>query len=542
MEKIINWIGTVSTGHWYIYAFPLCVLVLLLISDRERRIRFIYPSLIISVLIANPLFYQIWNKLGRYAYWRVLWIIPVIPVLAATVTAIAEKTKKWVKYIVVCVCLSFVILGGTFVYENEGGEFTAAGNAYKLPDAVVSLGETLLEMDDHPRVIANPEVCIYIRQYSGKIQTIYGRDIQGYITSPSILAQKVNKALQDGDMEYISQVMLDEGYDYFVYRGDPGECFEMVESTDEYFIFMPVGTPSLRKERNELGQVTGITTLDEDGLPANGENGYATLKQEYDPYGNVTGVQYLDPDGQPVATAAGYAEKRSRFDSRGRIIREEYYGADGNPCVLKEGYSAFRQTWNGQDPAERVYLGTDGEPVTRTDGYSRISWKKDKNGISVARYYDGQGNEISIDGLNLARDVQTGEDGWSMWMTPETKITNSYLYIGAVNLGEKSEGDRFICEFEVEFRGVKASGDGFLFRAQGTTDGTRAVNSPWNKIISLKKVPKDGVYSIRKECALTEKTAKAGDFYIGFRCDNWESGSFRVRNVSIRKLFSGEEN
>ena len=42
-----------------------------------RNISRLIPMLLITVVIVNPWFYMKWVELGMYAYWRILWIVPV---------------------------------------------------------------------------------------------------------------------------------------------------------------------------------------------------------------------------------------------------------------------------------------------------------------------------------------------------------------------------------------------------------------------------------------------------------------------------------
>lgn len=90
MDGIWYWIETEGIGHWFFIAFPVCFLCLF-IWFKGRRVRFLIPSLLISLIIINPWFYKKWDELGLYAYWRILWVVPVIPVVAGLVPSITER-------------------------------------------------------------------------------------------------------------------------------------------------------------------------------------------------------------------------------------------------------------------------------------------------------------------------------------------------------------------------------------------------------------------------------------------------------------------
>ena len=214
MDGIRTWIEAEGSGHWFFVAFPV-VLICLLIWFKGRRVRFLIPSLIMSIVIINPWFYRAWDKLGLYAYWRILWIVPVVPVVAGLVSSLTERIEKtWVKSIVAVAGVGMVMLGGTFIYNGAGGSFVEAANATKLPDYVVQIADRLLELDVHPRIIAQEPMGVYLRQYSGQIDSLYGRDLSGYIIAPNSIARTVQNGLNNGEVKSIAQYMLDECFDY----------------------------------------------------------------------------------------------------------------------------------------------------------------------------------------------------------------------------------------------------------------------------------------------------------------------------------------
>ncbi len=53
-----------------------------------------------------------------------------------------------------------------------------------------------------------------------------------------------------------------------------------------------------------------------------------------------------------------------------------------------------------------------------------------------------------------------------------------------------------------------------------------------------KEAPEDGMYRFavtNTANTVNDKMAGASAFSIGFRCDNWASAAFRVRNIIIEK-------
>ena len=93
MDGMRYWIEAEGNGHYFFYAFPFAMLLLLVLL-KKQRVHFVLPTILITIIIANPWFYKKWYSIGQYAYWRVLWVIPVIPCLAALPASLSVKIKN----------------------------------------------------------------------------------------------------------------------------------------------------------------------------------------------------------------------------------------------------------------------------------------------------------------------------------------------------------------------------------------------------------------------------------------------------------------
>lgn len=554
MGEIRYWIENEGAGHWFFIAFPVC-LVALLIWFKGRRVRFLIPSLLISFFIINPWFYEKWVELGLYAYWRILWVVPVIPVIAGLVPSITERIQKgWIKAVVAVFGIGLAVFGGTFLYNGAGGSFVEAANAAKLPDYIVQIADRLLELDDHPSVIVQDPIGVYMRQYSGQIDTLFGRDIYGYITNPSRVARRINLTLNDpeSDTDSVVQFMLDNGYGYLVTheREDiDGRC-SLLESVAGYGIYKAVGTPTLYRKRNELGQTISITNeketieyrydernniiyefrYDSSGLGLEDEYGIAGIARKYDIKDRVVSEIALGKDGNPVEGPLGYAEIRRVYQDD-KIVSEQYYDEFGNPTENRAGVGSFTTKYNGSKLVCRQYFNTDGSLADRNDGYSYVDW----SGKDMI-FYNIKGESIPIDGINLFTEIGSDLEGWSEWITPETDVVNYCISIGRYNLGENKKDDIYSCQIEIEFKNVKRTeGAPFLFRSQGDADGNWNVSNVWTDCVLLEEPPQDGIYQYSITKSVNPYMVDIESFDIAFRCDYWADGSFRVRRVKIEK-------
>lgn len=143
----------------------------------------------------------------------------------------------------------------------------------------------------------------------------------------------------------------------------------------------------------------------------------------------------------------------------------------------------------------------------------------------------------TIVGENLA--FETSSD-WSEWFKPAPGMPNQRVSVGYAILGDKAVGDEYTCQLEIEFKDVKACETGddisFRFRTNGTVDDAWTLPNIWNyDLVLLDQVPENGVYTFAHTAKISEKNVDANRFEIGFRCDNWGKGSFRVCGIKVEK-------
>ena len=395
MEGIKQWIEAEASGHWFFIAFPVTFLCLF-IWFKGRRVRFLIPSLLISIVIINPWFYRVWDELGLYAYWRILWVVPVIPIVAGLIPSITERIQRgWIKAVVAATGVGMAVLCGTFLYNGAGGSFVEAANASKEPDYVVQIADRLLELDEHPRVIAQDPIGVYLRQYSGQIDQLFGRDLSGYILYPSALERNTYAALNSGNTDFVSQTMVDEGFDYLVFRGESGENFRLIDKVGEYGIYRSLSQPTVIKERNELGQVISVTTVDENVEPENGNAGYATVSYSYDGNGNIIRETFSNTDGEPTEDYYGCSGYEREYDQYGHKIMERRIDSTGNAVVNGLGYAEYRREYRDNNLISESYYGVDEKPINCINGYHRYEREYDAdNNVTLQRFLDANGNMV----------------------------------------------------------------------------------------------------------------------------------------------------
>lgn len=214
MQELIQAIGEALGNGWLLLVYGIALLLGFFLLKGKRKL-FMLPAVIVTIMILNPLTKTLWEKINDYGYWRVLWIIPLIPVLAAVPAALTEQTKKWHdKVFVILLAVAVIAATGSFIYGNQKTSFSEAQNADKLPQEVAEIGEILLELDDDPRIVADHYIATYIREYSGKIKTPYGRDL--VFETPTQYAKNTSDYLFTLNMAKLIENMRAGGYSYLV--------------------------------------------------------------------------------------------------------------------------------------------------------------------------------------------------------------------------------------------------------------------------------------------------------------------------------------
>lgn len=142
-------------------------------------------------------------------------MIPIIVFIASVPAVLGERKRG--RALVVLLFAAVIIICGYPVYSYRYTTFMVASNPDKLPDHVVSVADALLALEESPRVVTDYSLSVYLRQYSGRIMSMYGRNVDFEVTDP-ILARVVFDNLQsdDGDMNLVREKMVENGYRWLV--------------------------------------------------------------------------------------------------------------------------------------------------------------------------------------------------------------------------------------------------------------------------------------------------------------------------------------
>ncbi len=347
---------------------------------------------------------------------------------------------------------------------------------------------------------------------------------EGISPEPDAVIATVKSVTTDGTRIVAEREVL---YSDFDQEGHCRAALDFVNSTVENTEFLIEPAQEREEELSSL-LLRGIRYR---------ENPDYDIHSYYDASERLIWEDFYDLNGNPVTIEDGSHAREYAYDRYGYSSRIRYMDLNGNLSNNRYGYASVEQKFDSQgNPVSRRYLDEAGAPCLRTDGFSEVRWNQ-KEGSSVwnLELYDLTGAPVELDGINLA--FANLNSGWSEWMTPQFNTDNFTFNIGSMNLGEKSAGDEYTCQIQIEFSGVTATdGQSFGFRAQGAQDGEWTAGNIWNgTVVHLMAPPADGICQFTVTSAVNEAMAEISSFDIGFRCDQWASGSFRVRSIKIEK-------
>ncbi|MBQ7782289.1 MAG: hypothetical protein IJ405_09730 [Lachnospiraceae bacterium] len=174
-EIVAFYEGYVGTGM--LAALFLAAEVYLFVTEKNKttRIILLYVPVLLLVLFFSPLFAKIvFAFTGDEIYWRILWLVPVVPVLAYAACKIIISINGKKKIVAGVVMALVLMVSGRLVYKNPG--FIKAENAYHIPQAVVNLCDAI-RGEEHVMAAFPVEHLYYVRQYTESINMAYGREM-----------------------------------------------------------------------------------------------------------------------------------------------------------------------------------------------------------------------------------------------------------------------------------------------------------------------------------------------------------------------------
>ncbi|MDO5799480.1 MAG: hypothetical protein Q4Q33_10615 [Eubacteriales bacterium] len=181
MKEMIN----KSLGFWNNYwgdsLFPwllaVSVLYLLIFRHKKKTVRSLLAYAFLELfLFFFPVTAKIIQKcIGESVYWRVLWTVPFVPVIALAMAEFVRARKRFLQPVLIVVFAVLIAFGGKeFLTE---GYFHQVYNYQQVPDEVAGVCE-LASLDaggEKFLMVADEYISSYIRVYDPSIYMPFGR-------------------------------------------------------------------------------------------------------------------------------------------------------------------------------------------------------------------------------------------------------------------------------------------------------------------------------------------------------------------------------
>lgn len=196
--------------------FLMALIYLFFCEKRQaRRILFVYTPMILLLLIFDPLFvWMIERVLGLETYFRLFWLLPYLMVLPYTAVLIVEQMKGWKAALAGVLAVGLIVVSGKPVYSNP--LYSRAENIYHVPDCVVEICDAIEVPGREVMAVFPQELILYVRQYSPVVCMPFGREIfMGVYDGMNFaMEQKVI------DLEVLLPLTREKGCHFIVLRRD----------------------------------------------------------------------------------------------------------------------------------------------------------------------------------------------------------------------------------------------------------------------------------------------------------------------------------
>lgn len=168
-----EYMGTGLIVIWFLVS-----LLYLWLTEKRKYIRvmFLYVPVVLLLVFFNPFVAKVVSGLADgEIYYRILWLLPVTPVIAYAAVTLCGKLAGYRKYVGIAAALVLFMISGSLIYRNP--YFQKAENAYHVPQSVVDICDAIEVPGREVMAVFPRELLQYVRQYSNLVCMPYGRDI-----------------------------------------------------------------------------------------------------------------------------------------------------------------------------------------------------------------------------------------------------------------------------------------------------------------------------------------------------------------------------
>lgn len=252
MKEIVTWAVTIWDMYWgngwvqYLLALSG---IGILILGRKKGIAlrlFFYTVLLLGLFFCPVSGRVIMRCIGESVYWRVLWLLPTVPVIAGGFTEVVSRLKNGIlQAVLTAVLVGAVVISGTGMIK--AGNFERVYNHQQVPDEIAMICNKI-NADRNKRevrIAADEYAASYIRVYDPSLKMVYGR--RGYgaadktiknlykqITSEIPDGKTVSDLANTAKCTYVVMVPPNEKFLQDMENGG----YRILDTVDLYYIFV----------------------------------------------------------------------------------------------------------------------------------------------------------------------------------------------------------------------------------------------------------------------------------------------------------------
>lgn len=202
MKDVISWIVSAWRNYWgngsFQYLLLAAVIYLIGWKRKKSSVRQVLPYLFAVLFIfICPLTAAVIQKcIGKDVYWRVLWLLPTVPVIALAGAEFPKRpeTRFLHSGLAVVFAAAAVVCANSLLHS---GNYVRTYNYQKVPDEVANICNLIRENADEGeiRLAADDHIASYVRVYDPSIIMPYGRREQGALDMDShLLCREINSS------------------------------------------------------------------------------------------------------------------------------------------------------------------------------------------------------------------------------------------------------------------------------------------------------------------------------------------------------------
>ena len=171
---------------FYEYLLMMAFLYFIVFGRKKEQAKTVlaYIAVVLAVFFCPVTAYIMQKCVGALVYWRVLWILPVVPVIAWAGTCFLKKNenKKGLQGILLIGLIAVLAFAGTGL--NSNGFYEKVHNFQKIPDETAKICDLINSQKEEGEVVclaADDKVSSYVRVYDPSIRMPYGRGGNGSV-------------------------------------------------------------------------------------------------------------------------------------------------------------------------------------------------------------------------------------------------------------------------------------------------------------------------------------------------------------------------